>query len=57
MLELAPGDEHDGIFGVGPLVGGNDVRGNELAAPVLGREILGEDDRLARIVPRAARIT
>ena len=57
MLELAPGDEHERIFLVGALVGGNDVGGNELAAAVFGREILGEHDRLSRIVLGPARVS
>ena len=56
VLELPAGDEHERILGVGPLVGGDDVGGHELAAPVLGREVLGEHDRLPGIVLGAARI-
>src|SRR5207237_9468195 len=56
VLELPAGDEDERILGVGTLVGGNEIRGNELAAPVPGREILGEYDRLAGIVLGAARI-
>ena len=49
MLELAAGDEHQRVLGVGPLVGGDDVGGDEACLAAFARERLDEDDRVTRI--------
>ncbi len=49
VLELAPGDEDEGIVLVRAFRRGNDVGRHELAAPGGRGKLVGEDHRLARI--------
>ena len=56
VLELAAGDQHHRIVGVGALVGGNDVGRNEAAPAGFAREAVDEDDRIARVAFVAARV-
>ena len=39
VLELAAGDQHEGVLGIGPLVGRDDVGRHQLHAAVGGREV------------------
>ena len=50
VLELAAGDQHEGVLGIGPLVGRDDVGRHQLHAAVAGREVVDEHDGLARVV-------
>src|SRR5437773_3681465 len=56
MLELAPGDEHHRVVGIGPLCGGNDVGWNELRLAAFTRERVDENDRVAPIAFVATRV-
>src|SRR5256712_12165122 len=50
MLELAAGDQHEGIRVVGSLRRRDDARRNEAPLAARGRKLLGDDDALSRIV-------
>jgi hypothetical protein len=49
VLELAAGDQHHRVLGIGALVGGQDVGRHEARPAVLAREVVGEDHRLAGV--------
>ena len=56
VFELAAGDQHHRVLGVGALVGRDDIGRYEARAARLAREGLGEHHRLARVALLHARI-
>eukprot|EP01034_Spumella_vulgaris_P032161 gene32161-39718_t len=52
---LPSGDQHKGILGIGPLIGGNDVSGHEVHTAVFGREVVKENRGGTRVIGTRSR--